>query len=335
MGYGQLTAGVVGAGDIATSVHLPVYANDDRVELLAVADLDRDRRTSAKRSFGLDRTYADGVELIESEDLDLVSICTPIMTHEELFLTAAEHGIDIFCVKPFSETVESARRMQRAADENDIVVQIGYMYRFTENFDRARHFAQNDLMGEIRSLSTSFHSRPPDMGWYYRKEFAGGGTVKRIFCHHLDFYLELFDTTPTVERAVVEFNRTDSVEDFVDVALTFDDVTVSATLSDMQESYSIHQNHLVGTNGAIDFNQDHLSGDIRGNVVNYKHGEPPFVDLVIDQFWLRTSDDYKPRRVTDFIDHVVDGDRDTAAPVSRGVEIAEITEEIYETAEVI
>lgn len=335
MERGQLTAGVVGAGDIATSVHLPVYADDDRVDLVAAADLDPERRRSAQRSFGLNRTYTDGLELIESEDLDLVSICTPIMTHEELFIAAADRGIDVFCVKPFAETATKARRMQRAAEENDIVVQIGYMYRFTENFDRARQIAQNNLMGEIRSLSTSFHSRPPDMGWYYRKEFPGGGTVKRIFCHHLDFYLELFGTTPTVERAVVEFNRTDTVEDFVDVTLSFDNVTISATLSDMQESYTIHQNHLVGTNGAVDFNQDRLSGDVRGNVVNYKHGEPPFVDLVVDQFWLRTSDDYKPRRVTDFVDHVADGDRNTAAPVSRGVEISEITEEIYETAGVV
>jgi predicted dehydrogenase len=332
---GQLNAGVVGAGDVATSVHLPAYTRDDRVNVVAVADLNQQRRTAAQRQFGVSRVYENGNRLIQSEDLDLISICTPVTTHEELFITAAEQGVAVFCVKPFAETLKSARQMQHAAAENDIVVQVGYMYRFAKNFVRARKMAQNDLLGEIQSLNTSFHSRPPDMNWYYQKDFPGGGTTKRIFSHHLDFYLELFGTTPTVERSIIEFNRTETVEDFVNVTLQFDNITVCATLSDMQQSYTIHQNHLVGTDGALDFNQDRLSGDVRGNVVEYKHGALPFIDLVFQQFWLRPSDNYRPARIIDFVDHVVEGDKDTAAPVSRGVEVTAITEEIYEAAGVI
>jgi predicted dehydrogenase len=331
----SLRAGVVGGGDIARKAHLPVYRDDERVNLVALAERDADRRASVAREFGVDRTYEEGVDLVAEEDLDLVSICTPVQSHEELFTAAAERGRAVFCVKPFATTLESAQRMQAVAERNDCVTQIGYLYRFTRNFQRVLSVADNHLLGDLLSVNTVFHSRSPPMSWYYDKPDPGGGVVKRIFSHHIDFYLELFGRRPRVERATVRSVKTDGIEDFADVALDFGDVTVSATLSDTQQSYAVHHNQVVGAEGVVEFDQETLSGDVRGNLLAYERGQLPVVDAVLKRFWGRTEDDYHQRRVKDFLDHVADDDSETAAPVSRGVAVSQVQHDIYEAAGVL
>jgi predicted dehydrogenase len=326
-----LRVGVVGTGEIARNEHLPAYAQHPEVDIVAIAELDPEARRATQRKFAVDASYGDGLEMIEREDLDVLSICTPVTAHEEFFLPAADRGIAIYCEKPFAPTLESAKTMRNAADRNGVITQVGYKYRLFENFDRVRRLAQNHVLGRIKSMSVVFQSFPSKKGWYQQKEFPGGGVVKEIFSHHTDFCLELFGELPSVERAEVDSILTNHVEDYAEIALDFDGVTVTAILGQTQESYAVHRNHLVGTEGVAEFNMKRLSTHLRNNH-EYKWGNPPMVDLSFFQHWMGAADDIGTRRITNFIDHVLAGDRDTAAPVERGVEVTAIADEIYETA---
>lgn len=332
---GTLDAAVVGCGDIARKAHIPVYAAHHEVDLVAVADPDDERRRAVAEKHGVARTYDTGAALLDTEDMDIVSICTPVTTHEELFLAAAETGSAIFCVKPFAESLESAERMHRAATKYGLITQVGYMYRFMGNFRRVVELVRSRLLGDVHSLDTQFHSMAPDMDWYYDKDFPGGGVLKRIFCHYLDFYLELFDERPEVTSATVKSVRSEGLEDYAEVEMKFGDVNVSATVGDLQQRSIIHRNHLVGTDGALDFTPRRLHGALHGNEVEYRRGELPAINLGVWRYWRSPSDDYHTSRVEDFVEHVLAGDHETAAPVSRAVAVTAITEEIYRAAGVI
>lgn len=326
-----LSVGVIGGGEIAHNDHLPAFADHDRVSLTALAELDPDVRKSTQEEYGIQNGYEDGRTLLEEESLDLVSICTPVTTHEEFFTMAAERGCAIYCEKPFAPTLESATRMADAAEENEVIVQIGYKYRLSKNFERALRLSKNNILGRTRALNIVFQSFPSRKAWYTDKEFPGGGVVMEIFAHHLDFCLELFESKPEVKEASVDSILTNSVEDYAEITLDFDGVSVTAILGQTQETYAIHKNHLIGTAGSAEFNMQDLSTHLR-NDYEYRFGEPPTIDYSFKKWWFGASDNYGRRRITDFVDHVVNGDPDTSAPVNRGVEVARITEAIYEAA---
>lgn len=329
-----LRVGVIGTGEIAHNDHLPAFASHPSVSLDAIAEAKSERRRSMRHEYDVPQAYADGLDLIEKEPLDAVSICTPVMTHEELFLAAADRGMAIYCEKPFAPNLSVAERMKEAADRNRIVTQIGYKYRLSENFDRVLRLARNQVLGRLKSMSVVFQSFPSRKGWYQEKEFPGGGVVKEIFAHHLDFCLELFEVRPTVKMASVDFILTEDVEDYAEVVMDFDGSSVTATLGQTQETYALHRNHLVGTEGVTEFNMERLSAHFR-NSHKYKWGNPPTVDLSFFQFWTDASDDYGTNRITDFVDHVLADDPETAAPVDRAVDVTAVTDEIYETAGVM
>ena len=75
-----LRAGVVGLG--VGRRHALAYRNSELCTLMAVAD----KNPSLTDPFTTSSTkaYSSGLEMLESEDLDVVSICTPPSTHRQL-----------------------------------------------------------------------------------------------------------------------------------------------------------------------------------------------------------------------------------------------------------
>ena len=62
----KLRVGIIGAGNIAQSSHLPVYAERDDVEVVAIADLNLERAQEAAKIFGIPNAYASVEELLEA-----------------------------------------------------------------------------------------------------------------------------------------------------------------------------------------------------------------------------------------------------------------------------
>ena len=73
----KLRIGIVGAGSIATTCHLPSYAElSDLVEIVAVADIVPERAKAAAERFGIPHYFASVEELLANVEVDCVDICT-------------------------------------------------------------------------------------------------------------------------------------------------------------------------------------------------------------------------------------------------------------------
>jgi predicted dehydrogenase len=131
----QLRIGVVGCGLVAQAVHLPWLAADGRAEVTALADPSRAVRTALAARYGVRRTHADHRRLLE-EPLDAVVVCSPNGTHAAVVTDALDAGLDVFVEKPLCLTVADAERIAADAARRGRVVQVGYMKRFTEAYER-------------------------------------------------------------------------------------------------------------------------------------------------------------------------------------------------------
>src|SRR2546425_13107608 len=106
--------GIIGAG-FARSTQIPGFANCEGARIVAIASAHREHAEEVAREFGIEHVESDWRALIARDDLDLVSIVTPVVTHCEMTLAALKRGKAVLCEKPMAMNAVEAQRMTEQA----------------------------------------------------------------------------------------------------------------------------------------------------------------------------------------------------------------------------
>ena len=94
-----LRVGIIGAGGIASGVHIPSYLNSGfKVEIVAIADVIVERAQQVAEQFTIPHVFSSYKEMLENVELDAVSVCVPNKFHAEATIAALEAGF-MCCVK--------------------------------------------------------------------------------------------------------------------------------------------------------------------------------------------------------------------------------------------
>jgi len=138
----------------------------DDVKVLAVCDVDTERRNKAKKTVDDHNKNTDCIacsdfrEIINRKDIDLVCIATPDHWHAIPALAALRAGKDVYCEKPLTHNIHEAVEIIRAVDENKRVLQTGSMQRSMKEFRIACELVQNGVIGKISHVECSFGGPP-------------------------------------------------------------------------------------------------------------------------------------------------------------------------------
>ena len=123
---GKLKIGIIGAGYIG-NVHASILARDERVKIVSVYDINRERAERLAHAHGAAVT-GDAVELIEA--VDAVYVATPNTKHFEVARAAVDSGKHVFCEKPMTTSVNDARVLLEKVSSSKVVFQVGHNRRF-------------------------------------------------------------------------------------------------------------------------------------------------------------------------------------------------------------
>jgi predicted dehydrogenase len=118
-----LRLGIVGVGALTLRAILPHMTQPDiadRVLVTAVCDPVLDRATAAAARFGVPAAVADIDDLLKRDDVDLVTIVSPIGLHAEHALKAIEAGKHVHVNKTMTTTVDEADRLIERAQRQDV-----------------------------------------------------------------------------------------------------------------------------------------------------------------------------------------------------------------------
>ena len=156
-----ITVGVIGCGKMANEYHLPELLKATDVRILAVCDVDAQRRDYAKqrvdRHYGNQDCHAtqDFREIVGDQKIDAVCIATPDHWHAIPAIEACRAGKDVYCEKPLTLTIEESRRCIEAARKYERVFQVGSQQRSNVfgPFREAVEIIRSGRLGKIRSVS--------------------------------------------------------------------------------------------------------------------------------------------------------------------------------------
>ncbi|HDR8183801.1 TPA: Gfo/Idh/MocA family oxidoreductase [Bacillus thuringiensis] len=205
-----LKVGIIGCGSIAQHRHLPEYEVNPYVQIVAVCDSNKKRAKKIANNYGVNR-YTDYNELINCEELDAVSVCTPNHLHASISIAALQAGIHVLCEKPMATSKADAEMMIRAAEKSGKKLMIGHNQRFVASHQKAKQLIKSGAIGKIYSFRTAFgHSGPENWSvdgkesWFFKKEEAFLGAMGDLGVHKADLIRYILNEEITEVGAFVE-----------------------------------------------------------------------------------------------------------------------------------
>jgi len=164
------------------------------VEMAVIVGRDPERTEAAARQLGWQEASTDWRAVVERPDIDIVDICTPGDSHEEIAVAALAAGKHVLCEKPLANTVPEAERMAaaaRAAAAHGVVAMCGFSYRRTPAVALMHQIAAEGRLGEIRHVRAQYlqdwiSDPEAPLTWRLDKEKAGSGALGDIGAHVID-----------------------------------------------------------------------------------------------------------------------------------------------------
>ncbi|MDD2503109.1 MAG: Gfo/Idh/MocA family oxidoreductase [Clostridia bacterium] len=190
----KLRVGIIGTGWIAEA-HVENYKKMPDVEIVAGADLIPGKAEAFFERYGVPNVqcFESHTDMINSVELDAVSVCTYNATHAECTIDSLNKGINVMLEKPMCVTLEEAVEIIRAEEKSGKVLSIGFQPRFDPNMRKIKEIVESGALGEIYYIQTGGGRRrgiPTPYGTSFIEKDKGAiGALGDIGCYSLDMVL--------------------------------------------------------------------------------------------------------------------------------------------------
>lgn len=149
------------------------------VELVAAADVYKDRLTRAKELFGEKlETTGDYRQILDRKDIDAVLIGTPDHWHKKMIVEAMDAGKDVYCEKPMTYKIEEGFEIIEAEKRTGRILQIGSQFVNSPLTELAKKWIEDGRCGQITLVKAWENRNTPAGAWFY--PIAPDGTEETI-----------------------------------------------------------------------------------------------------------------------------------------------------------
>ncbi len=189
----KIRVGLIGTGGIANS-HTRTYKQCEDVEIVCGADLIPGKAEEFFKKYEVEaKAFTDYKEMIDTMDLDAVSVCTYNSTHAECTIYALEHGLHVLLEKPMTVTLDEAKAIMEAEKKSGKIVSVGFQPRCDANMQMIKKIVQSGALGKVYYVQTGGGRRKGiPVSWtetFIEKDLAGLGALGDIGCYSLDLVM--------------------------------------------------------------------------------------------------------------------------------------------------
>ena len=154
----KLKIGVLGAGHLG-KIHLRLLQESSAYELVGFYDSQPQIAAKISREFGY-RSFSEVDSLLD--EVDVIDIVTPTISHFELGKKALEKGLHIFLEKPITASVEEANELVSLAKAKGLLGMVGQVERFNPALMAANPYINTPMFIETHRLA-EFNPRGTDV----------------------------------------------------------------------------------------------------------------------------------------------------------------------------
>ena len=212
----KIKIAVVGCGRISAK-HFDAISNyPDSLELVAICDVNQkivDQHSSKFRVKG----YISMLEMLDSENIDIVTICTPSGIHPDQAILAADYGVHVITEKPMATRWSDGLRMVRACDNAGVRLFVVKQNRNNSTLKLLKRAISEKRFGKIYMVNLNvFWTRPQE--YYDSAKWRGtweldGGAFMNQASHYVDLIEWLIGPVDSVQAMTATQARDIEVED--------------------------------------------------------------------------------------------------------------------------
>jgi predicted dehydrogenase len=220
-----LNVALIGYGFAGKTFHAPLLTAIPGLSLAVVASSQPEKVHADLPGV---RVVAGPEDAIRDPEIDLVVIASPNQTHEPLALAALEAGKHVVVDKPFTITLDEARRVVSAAQRHGRLVSVFQNRRWDSEFLAAQAVLASGRLGDVVSCDVHFDRFRPQVRDRWREQpQPGGGIWYDLGPHLADQALCLFGLPRSVTARLAMQRHGAQATDWAHVMLDYGRLQVS------------------------------------------------------------------------------------------------------------
>ena len=154
--------------------------------LHVLADVDEATARHSADALGFSRSTGDWRQLAGDPEIDIVAITAPNALHADMAFAAIDAGKAVYCEKPLSVDIPSARAMRDAALAAGTCTMVGFAYLRNPMLRLAHEIIVGGELGEVvsfRGIHAEDYMADPATPHSFRTDPAGGGALFDLGSH--------------------------------------------------------------------------------------------------------------------------------------------------------
>ena len=268
-----------GPGSFIGEMHRQAARMDDRYQLVAgvlSSKPEKAKQYGLDLGFASDRAYSDVPTMLQTEanrpdGADVIAIMTPNDTHYPYALAALEHGFDVICDKPLTNSLENAQKLHQKVQETGLIFCLTHNYTGYPLVRQAKAMVADGQLGTIRLVQIEYvqggkaDENDPDpadgpLPWRFNPKTGGPSLVMGdigTHAHNLTRFITGLEITEVAaEAGAIAPNRI--FHDYAGALLHFENGArgtfwVTQAAAGVENSLAIR---VSGTKGTLEWNQE-------------------------------------------------------------------------------
>jgi len=198
----KLKVAVVGCGAVTEHRHIPSFARiKNKVMLQAVCDKNEELARKVAQNHHIPEVYTSQTDMLKSEKIDIVDVCTPPQIHAPIAIEALENGCHVLLEKPMALTVSDCDKMIEAARKNNRKLCIVHNVLFHPPLVKACQLVKEGAIGNFIGMRILLADPKDEM--IMRKDYwihkLPGGVIGETGPHPVYISLAFLDKVNSVE----------------------------------------------------------------------------------------------------------------------------------------
>ncbi|MCR8666775.1 Gfo/Idh/MocA family oxidoreductase [Aestuariibaculum sp. M13] len=200
--------------------HAPFISTNPNFNLYGVFER---TKNEAEKHYPNIKTFISLETMLSDDNIELVVVNTPNVTHFEFAKKVIEAGKHIVVEKPFTTTVAEAEELINLAKEKNVTLSVYHNRRYDSDFLTIKQVLSENLIGELVEAEFHFDRFDPQLSYKTHKETptAGVGSLYDLGSHLIDQALQLFGMPEALFADLDSYRPNSKVGDYFDVKLFY------------------------------------------------------------------------------------------------------------------
>jgi predicted dehydrogenase len=190
----QIVTGVLGAGNYAQAVFLPMLAKARNTRLHTIVSGSGVTATQSAKKYHFSHASSDEMDVLLNSEINTVVVLTQHNHHARQVIQALQNGKNVYCEKPLALNTSELEEIFDQLKSEGPRVTVGFNRRFSPLGQQMKSFlreSQQPMMAYYRVNAGAL----PSTHWLHDPA-RGGGRLLGEGCHFIDFITFLVGQSP-------------------------------------------------------------------------------------------------------------------------------------------